>query len=194
MRRSIDCPAAGSYCICQLVSARASRRCARHASSCATPPAAGHDPDNSRIVSIGGAITEILYALGLEQRVVAVDSHELLPAAGAAEKPNVGYMRALSPEGVLGLNPSLILATEGAGPKEAIAVLRRRSVPSCWCRTSFTGEGILEKIRDRRRGGGQSTGAAPASPRRSPPISTRLARCAAAGRAPAARRCSCSRS
>src|SRR6266513_1985022 len=33
----------------------------------------------SRIVSIGGAITEILYALGLEQRVVAVDTTSLFP-------------------------------------------------------------------------------------------------------------------
>ena len=34
--------------------------------------------DNSRIVSIGGAITEILYALGLEHRVVAIDSTSFL--------------------------------------------------------------------------------------------------------------------
>ena len=33
-------------------------------------------------------------------------------------------MRALSPEGVLGLDPSLVLAIDGAGPKETVAVLR----------------------------------------------------------------------
>ena len=71
----------------------------------------------SRIVSIGGAITEILYALGLEQRVVAVDTTSLFPDTALRDKPNVGYMRQLSAEGVLGLNPSLVLAMQGSGPK-----------------------------------------------------------------------------
>jgi iron complex transport system substrate-binding protein len=102
--------------------------------------------DNSRIVSIGGAITEILYALGLERRVVAVDSTSFHPSQALREKPNVGYMRALSPEGVLGLNPSLILATEDAGPKEAVAVLRSAGVPFVLVPDRFTGKGIIEKI------------------------------------------------
>src|SRR5690349_12078465 len=79
--------------------------------------------DASRIVSIGGAVTEILYALGLKERIVAIDSTSLYPPDAAREKPSVGYMRALSAEGVLGLNPSLVLASEGSGPKETIAVL-----------------------------------------------------------------------
>src|SRR5690606_16447283 len=64
-------------------------------------------PDASRIVAVGGSITEILYALGRQDRVVAVDSTSAYPPAALQDKPNVGYMRALSPEGVLGLNPSL---------------------------------------------------------------------------------------
>src|SRR6266508_2199749 len=59
--------------------------------------------DAGRIVSVGGSVTEILYALGLEQRVVAVDTTSIYPQRAAAEKPNVGYMRQLSAEGVLGL-------------------------------------------------------------------------------------------
>jgi iron complex transport system substrate-binding protein len=102
--------------------------------------------DNSRIVSIGGAITEILYALGLEQRVVAIDSTSFYPPQALRDKPNVGYMRALSPEGVLGLNPSLILATEDAGPKEAIAVLRTAGIPFVLVPDKHTGKGILDKI------------------------------------------------
>jgi hypothetical protein len=85
--------------------------------------------DASRIVSVGGAVTEILYALGLADRIVAVDSTSLFPAEALKQKPNVGYMRALSAEGVLGLNPSLVLAIEGSGPKETIAVLEAATVP-----------------------------------------------------------------
>jgi iron complex transport system substrate-binding protein len=102
--------------------------------------------DNSRIVSIGGAITEILYALGLERRVVAIDSTSSYPPQALREKPNVGYMRALSPEGVLGLNPSLILAAEDAGPKDAIAVLRAAGIPFVLVPDKHTGKGILDKI------------------------------------------------
>jgi iron complex transport system substrate-binding protein len=102
--------------------------------------------DNARIVSIGGAITEILYALGLEQRVVAIDSTSFHPPQALRDKPNVGYMRALSPEGVLGLNPSLILASEDSGPKEAIAVLRAAGIPFVLVPDRHTGKGILEKI------------------------------------------------
>ena len=58
--------------------------------------------DAARIVSIGGAITEILYALGFEDRLAGVDSTSLYPAAALRDKPNVGYMRQLSAEGVLG--------------------------------------------------------------------------------------------
>ena len=102
--------------------------------------------DNSRIVSIGGAITEILYAIGREQRLVAIDSTSFYPPQALRDKPNVGYMRALSPEGVLGLNPSLILATEGSGPREAIAVLRAAGVPLVMVPDKYTGQSIIDKI------------------------------------------------
>lgn len=103
--------------------------------------------DTSRIVSIGGAVTEILYALGKDENVVAVDTTSVYPPRAMTEKPNVGYMRALSAEGVLGLRPSLIIATEGAGPKETMAVLQAAKVPLVIVPDKFTGEGIIEKIR-----------------------------------------------
>jgi iron complex transport system substrate-binding protein len=103
--------------------------------------------DASRIVAVGGAVTEILYALGLKNRIVAIDTTSLYPPDALKEKPNVGYMRALSPEGVLGLNPSVVLAIEGAGPKEAVAVLESATVPYVRVPDHYTGEGIVEKIR-----------------------------------------------
>ena len=133
-------------------------------------------------------MTEILYALGLENRVIAVDTTSLYPARALAEKPNVGYMRQLSAEGVLGLAPSLVLAADGSGPKETIAVLEAaRDARSCACPTSFTGEGIVEKIRLIAAGDRRRRRAANASPRRSRPISPRSRRCASASQ----RRCAC---
>ncbi|WP_353645683.1 hemin ABC transporter substrate-binding protein [Mesorhizobium sp. WSM2239] len=103
-------------------------------------------PDTSRIVSIGGSITEIIFALGEEGRLIARDSTSVYPEA-ALTLPDVGYMRALSPEGVLSVNPSGILALAGSGPKEAVDVLKKASVPFIEVPETFDSEGILEKIR-----------------------------------------------
>lgn len=101
--------------------------------------------DPSRIVAIGGAVTEILYALGLENRIAGVDSTSIYPAA-ALKKPNVGYMRQLSSEGVLGLNPSVIFAMQGSGPKETMDVLQAAKVPLVLVPESYSEQGILDKI------------------------------------------------
>lgn len=102
--------------------------------------------DPSRIASIGGAVTEIVYALGEEDRLVARDSTSLYPEA-ALKLPDVGYMRQLSPEGVLSVNPTGILAAEGSGPKETIDVLKKASIPFITVPETFDHAGILEKIR-----------------------------------------------
>lgn len=100
----------------------------------------------SRIVSIGGAITEILYALGFEERLAGVDATSLFPPAALRDKPNVGYWRQLSAEGVLGLNPSLVLAMQGSGPKETIEVLDAARVPLVMVPETFSEQGLLDKI------------------------------------------------
>lgn len=104
-------------------------------------------PDTTRIVSIGGAVTEILYDLGLEDRIVAVDTTSTAPARALAEKPNVGYMRALAAEGVLSTGPTLIVATEGAGPPEVMEVLAASSVPLVLVDDATTPEAVTGRIR-----------------------------------------------
>jgi iron complex transport system substrate-binding protein len=112
--------------------------------------ARGHDVaigHPSRIVAIGGAITEILYALGVEDRIVAVDTTSLYPPKAMADKPNVGYMRQLSAEGVLGLNPQIVLAIAGSGPKETIDVIDAAKIPLIMVPETYSEAGMLEKIR-----------------------------------------------
>ena len=72
--------------------------------------------DTSRIASVGGSVTEIVYALGEEGKLVARDSTSVYPEA-AMKLPDVGYMRQLSPEGVLSVNPSGLIVLEGSGPQ-----------------------------------------------------------------------------
>lgn len=102
--------------------------------------------DKSRIASVGGSITEIVYALGEQGNLIARDSTSTYPE-DATKLPDVGYMRALSPEGVLSINPTGILLLEGSGPKEAIDVLKKASVPVITVPDTYDHAGILEKIR-----------------------------------------------
>jgi iron complex transport system substrate-binding protein len=102
--------------------------------------------DTSRIVTIGGAVTEIVYALGFGDKVVALDITSTFPPATKAH-PSVGYMRTLSPEGVLSLTPTLVLAIEGSGPPDAIEVLTRASVPFALVPEGFDEAGVMRKIR-----------------------------------------------
>ena len=100
-----------------------------------------------RILAIGGAVTETLYALGLEERVVAVDTSSTYPPRALAEKPNVGYLRALSPEGVLSVGPDLIIALDGAGPPDAVKVLKGAAIPFETLPETRDEAGVLALIR-----------------------------------------------
>ncbi|MEL6736193.1 MAG: ABC transporter substrate-binding protein [Pseudomonadota bacterium] len=101
--------------------------------------------DQDRVLSIGGSVTEIVYALGQEHRLVARDTTSTFPEP-ANKLPNVGYMRALSAEGVLSVNPNLIISEEGAGPPEVIEILQGASVPFFEIPDQYDRDGIAEKI------------------------------------------------
>ncbi|MDN2566940.1 ABC transporter substrate-binding protein [Aquibium sp. A9E412] len=121
------------------------------ATGLALAPAAAEEPavpfaDPSRLVTIGGALTEIVYALGRQELLVARDTTSTFPEA-AATLPDVGYMRALSPEGVLSVDPTAILALEGSGPPETVAVLEQARVPLRLVAERYDRAGILDKIR-----------------------------------------------
>jgi iron complex transport system substrate-binding protein len=102
--------------------------------------------DASRIVSVGGTVTETLYALGVGDRIVGVDLTSNYPAA-ANRLPKVGYMRQLAAEGVLALGPTVIIAIEDAGPPETIAVLAAASVPLVLVPKAHDAEGVAASIR-----------------------------------------------
>lgn len=108
-----------------------------------THPATAGDIRASRIVTIGGVVTEIAYALGQQDRLIARDTTSTFPKNTL---PDIGYMRALSPEGVLSTDPDLIVAIQGSGPPETIEVLRAANVDFIVVPEAYTAEGIAAKI------------------------------------------------
>ncbi|UPG90592.1 hemin ABC transporter substrate-binding protein [Luteibacter aegosomaticola] len=100
----------------------------------------------TRVVSLGGDVTEIVYAIHAQDELAARDSTSTWPEAAKA-LPDVGYVRQLSAEGVLALRPDLILATHDAGPPTAIEQIRSAGVRIETLPASRTPEDIEAKIR-----------------------------------------------
>lgn len=80
-----------------------------------------------RLITISGAITEVAYALGAQDQIVATDTTSLFPAA-AQKTPKVGYMRQLSAEGLLSMKPDAVIATTESGPPVVLDQLRSAGV------------------------------------------------------------------
>jgi len=94
-----------------------------------------------RVVSIGGDVTQIVYALGAQQALVARDSTSQHPAL-AKRLPDIGYMRQLNAEGILALKPTLVLSSEQAKPSLALEQVAQAGVKV----VEVTGENSLEAI------------------------------------------------
>jgi iron complex transport system substrate-binding protein len=88
--------------------------------SLAGPPA--------RIVSLVPSVTETIFALGGEARLVGVSDYCDWPPA-ARLKPRVGGMVSPSLEAIVALRPDLVVGTDEGGREETFVQLRRLGVP-----------------------------------------------------------------
>ena len=104
--------------------------------------------DYRRIVSIGGSLTEIVYELGAEDLLVAVDTTSGYPESALAKLPNVGYMRTLSAEPILALNPDLVMVSSDAGPLQVLDQLREAGTKVVVIEDFPSVEGIYGKIKE----------------------------------------------
>lgn len=117
------------------------------ASLCSLSVVARETPSSSnlRIVSAGGSITEVIYALGAQEQLVAADTSSLYPQA-AKELPKIGYYRQLNTEGVLSMNPSHVIAASGAGPQSVITQIKGAGVNTTLIKQPKTVEGVKDLI------------------------------------------------
>lgn len=102
--------------------------------------------DVGRIVVLNGDFTEVVFALDLGEHVVAVDLSATYPPEAAA-LPKIGYQRRLSAEGILALEPTVVIGSTRAGPPEAIQQIRTAGVPVVILEAVATLDGVARKIR-----------------------------------------------
>lgn len=81
-----------------------------------------------RIVCIGQAYNEMIYALGAQSNLVGVDYSSTFPEE-IKKLPTVGYHRALSAEGILSLKPTLIIHDNNIGPDNVVRQLQSLNIP-----------------------------------------------------------------
>ncbi|MDQ3277891.1 MAG: ABC transporter substrate-binding protein [Bacteroidota bacterium] len=79
----------------------------------------GSSPDNLRIASLSKHLTEMMFALGKGQNLVAVDLSSTYPDS-ARLLPKVGYHRALNPEGIIAVDPDLVIHSNDIGPENVL--------------------------------------------------------------------------
>jgi len=103
--------------------------------------------DSSRIVSIGTANTETIYALGAGSRVVGVDDSSAEYIAGASRLPKVGPRVTLSAEGILALKPTLIIINSDTGPPQVIEQFKTSGVATLALTANYTVETVKAKVR-----------------------------------------------
>ncbi len=98
-----------------------------------------------RIVSLAPNLTETLYALGAQDRLVGVTDYCDYPPE-ARTKPRVGGVRNPSLEAILAQKPDLVLATTAINRLETVQALERLRIP-VYATDPRSVEGVLASIR-----------------------------------------------
>ncbi len=97
-----------------------------------------------KIVSADGSLTEIVYALGKQDLLVGVDTTSGYPAV-ARKLPQIGYKRNISAEGVLSLEPQVLIATQDSGPDKILKQLAQAGVEI----KRYSAEPKLDVVKDK---------------------------------------------
>ena len=99
-----------------------------------------------RIIPLDGTVAEVVFALGMGDNVVATDLSATWPPEADA-LPEIGYQRSLAAETVAAFNPTILLATDIAGPPGALEDLKRLGYPLVIVPNDSSPQGPGEKVR-----------------------------------------------
>ena len=110
----------------------------------------------NRIITLSGAITETVSALGLGSEIVAVDVTSTYPAH-INKLPKVSKDRAISAEGIISFSPTLVLAPENMISKAVSYQLKSAGIKVVVIRQEYSHPGTISFIRQVARATGSIT-------------------------------------
>ena len=105
-------------------------------------------PSELRIVSLNGAVTEIVAALGHEKELVGVDVTSTYPKEVKNTAKDLGHVRSISIEGIMALKPTLIIGTDKDMSPELLEKIKKSGVKAELFNQEFTPEGTKRLIGD----------------------------------------------
>ncbi|MBU2964263.1 ABC transporter substrate-binding protein [Amphritea sp. 2_MG-2023] len=98
-----------------------------------------------RVISTDAGVTELMFALGLDKQLIAVDVTSQLPP-DYPKLANIGYHRTLSAEGLLSLNPTVVIGSEHTGPENVLMALKQANVKFVPLNSAKTGQQLEDNI------------------------------------------------
>ncbi len=102
---------------------------------------------SERIVSLNGSTTEILFALGAGDNVVGCDASSTYPKGVKEKLPSIGYQYGLNAEGILSLNPTLVIGRNDVRPPQVVQQLRMAGVTVLLLTEPRSFEGAKQRLR-----------------------------------------------
>lgn len=99
-----------------------------------------------RLVSLSGALTEVVYLLNAQNLLVGTDTTSLFPEA-AQKTAKVGYVRQLSAEGLLSLKPDAVIGTSEAGPPVVLDQIRQAGVRVALVKAQHNWAEVQDKVK-----------------------------------------------
>ena len=101
---------------------------------------------SERIVSLNGSTTEILFALGVGDNVVGCDASSTYPKGVKDKLPSIGYQYGLNAEGILSLNPTLVIGRIDVRPPQVVQQLRMAGVTVLLLEEPSSFEGAKQRL------------------------------------------------
>jgi iron complex transport system substrate-binding protein len=99
-----------------------------------------------RIVSLNGAVSEIISALGHEKEIVGRDVTSTYPETLKAIATDLGHVRSISAEAILKLKPTLVLTTDKDMNPELLSKLKAAGIKTEVYTQEFSIEGTHKLI------------------------------------------------
>ena len=102
---------------------------------------------SERIVSLNGSTTEILFTLDIGDNVVGCDASSTYPKGVREQLPSVGYQYGLNAEGILSLNPTLVIGRDDVRPPQVVQQLRMAGVTVLLLKEPRSFEAAKQRLR-----------------------------------------------
>jgi len=99
-----------------------------------------------KLVVVGGPLTEIVYAIGSGENIIGSDITSIYPKQ-AQQHIKVGYYRALSAEGIISLQPDLLICSDLAGPKSVLQQIDNTGIEVLQLKTGSSIQDLQNNIK-----------------------------------------------